>query len=115
VGAAFALLGVGGLIATLRLGAWVDGDKLYSRTLRGYQPVVRLDRLTDAHLTAFGPNSGRQLRLTDADGARVSLDATNMRIERLYESLARHPGVPASELLQRRMARYRKDVPPRPV
>ncbi|MEV6492504.1 hypothetical protein AB0M20_28370 [Actinoplanes sp. NPDC051633] len=114
VGALFALLGMFGLISTLWLRVWVSGGVLHYRTLRGYRPVVRLDRLTTASLTPFGADSGRQLRLADADGASVQLDATNMRIERLYPMLAqylRHDDDVANDLLQRRMARYRPDFP----
>jgi len=114
VSALFALVGGFGLVAALRLRAWVGGAEVYSRTLRGYRPVVRLDRLTDAYLTPFGADSGRQLRLRDADGTRVELDATNMRIDRLYAALAqhiRHDDDVANDLLQRRLARYRPDFP----
>jgi hypothetical protein len=114
VGALFALLGAFGLTATLRQRVWVAGDLLYSRRLLGFQPAIRLDRLTDAHLTHFSPDKGRQLQLTDADGARAELDATNMRIARLYPVLAqhiRHDHPTANDLLQRRMAKYRPDFP----
>jgi hypothetical protein len=114
VGALFALVGAFGLVATLRSRVWISGTEMHSRALRGYRPAIRLDRLTDAFLTPFGPDSGRQLRLADADGARVELDATNMRIERLYAVLAqhiRHDDHVANDLLQRRMAKYRPDFP----
>jgi hypothetical protein len=114
VGVLFALLGAFGLTATLRQRVWVAGNLLYSRRLLGFQPAVRLDRLTDARLTHFSADKGRQLRLTDADGARAELDATNMRIARLYPVLAqhiRHDNPTANDLLQRRMAKYRPDFP----
>ena len=114
VGVLFAALGAFGLTATLRQRVWVAGNVLYSRRLLGFQPAVRLDRLTDARLTHFSADSGRQLHLTDADGARAELDATNMRIARLYPVLAehiRHDNPTANDLLQRRMDKYRPDFP----
>jgi hypothetical protein len=114
VGVLFALLGAFGLLATLRRRVWVHGNVLYSRRFLDYQPAIRLDRLTDAYLTHFGPDNGRQLRFADADGTRIELDVTNMQVARLYPVLAehiRHDGAVANDLLQRRMARYRPDFP----
>ena len=114
VGVLFALLGAFGLLATLRQRVWVHGNVLYSRRFLGYQPAIRLDRMTDAYLTHFGADNGRQLRFTDADGARIELDVTNMQVARLYPVLAEHiryDSAVANDLLQRRMARYRPDFP----
>ena len=114
VGVLFTLLGAFGLVATMRLRVWISGTVVHSRSLRGYGSAIRLDRLTNAFLTPFGADSGRQLRLADADGSSVTLDATNMRIERLYAVLAqyiRHDDDLANDLLQRRMAKYRPPFP----
>jgi len=114
VGMLFALLAAFGLVATLRQRVWVHGNMLYSRRFLGYQPAIRLDRLTDAYLTHFGPNNGRQLRFTDADGTSIELDVTNMQVKRLYPVLAEHiryDSAVANDLLQRRMATYRPDFP----
>jgi hypothetical protein len=113
IGAFFALLGALGLASTAVSRTWVDGTVLRHRTLLGHRPPVRLDRLRIAHLTNFDATNGRQLRLTDADGAAVEIDATNLRIKRLYEVLAghiRHDSPVANELLQRRLSRYRRDT-----
>ena len=114
VGCCFGAVGLLGLVAALRTRVWVDGDLLHSRTLRGYAPPIRLDRLTRADLSAFGRNDGRQLHLADADGTCVTLDATNARLARLYAVLAeriRHDDPVANKLLQRRMAKHRPRSP----
>ena len=77
-------------------------------------PFEQRGRLTDAYLTHFGRNNGRQLRFTDADGTRIELDVTNMQVKRLYPVLAEHiryDSAVANDLLQRRMATYRPDFP----
>lgn len=114
IGVFFALLGILGLASTLLSRAWVDGTVLRYRTLLGHRPAVRLDRLTSAHLTNFDGTNGRQLRLIDSDGAAVEIDATNLRLQRLYAVLADHirPDTPvANELLKRRMDRHRSGLP----
>jgi hypothetical protein len=97
------LIGVGTLV---RSRVWVDGPVLYHRNVWGMRPPVRLDRLRRAELSAFGRNSGRQLQLLDADGTDLTIDATNLRLARLYEVLAGY--IPrdspvANPLLQKRM------------
>jgi hypothetical protein len=95
------------LIATLRTRVWVDGNVLYVRTLRGYADPVRLDRLTVAALSDWGPNQGRRLFLRDAAGSEVRLDATNIRLKRLYAALAPFIGPfdrSANEALAQRVA-----------
>ena len=57
-------LGAFGLTATLRQRVWVAGNVLYSRRLLGFQPAVRLDRLTDAR---FDPLQRRQWAAASPD------------------------------------------------
>jgi hypothetical protein len=103
------------LTATLRNRVWVEDGVLYSRRAVGWNPPVRLDRLTEAWLSPFGRNSGRQLRLADADGTRVELDATNTRLKPLYAVLAEHiawdDGQVANDLLEKRLAKHRPGLP----
>jgi hypothetical protein len=98
------------LLATLRTRVWVDGSVLYVRNVRGYAEPIRLDRLTVAALSDWGMNRGRQLFLRDADGAELRLDATNLRLRRLYAALAPFIGPfdrAANEALAQRVAKYR--------
>ncbi len=104
-------LGVGSLI---RSRVWVDGPVLYHRNVWGMRTPVRLDALRRAELSAFGRNSGRQLHLLDADGTDLTIDATNLRLARLYEAMAVF--IPwdspvANPLLQKRMAKHRPGPP----
>jgi hypothetical protein len=82
------------LIATLRTRVWVDGNVLYVRTVRGYADPLQLDRLTVAALSDWGPNQGRRLFLRDAAGSEVRLDATNIRLKRLYAARRAPPLMP---------------------
>lgn len=114
VGAFFVVVGGFGLVAWARTRVWVEGPVLYARSVFGWAPPLRLDRLVWAWLSPFGRNSGRQLHLADADGNRVQLDATNHRLARLYEVLAGHiaHGDPlANELLHKRMDATRPGLP----
>jgi hypothetical protein len=114
LGVCFVALALFGYVSLARTRVWVDGPTLYSRTIRGYGPPIRLDRLTFARLSAFGRNNGRHLTLADADGATVVLDATNIRLARLYAALAEfiRSGDPvADERLQSRMDKYRPGLP----
>ena len=113
-GACFVALGLFGFASLARGRVWVEGSTLYSRTLRGYGPPIQLERLTVASLSAFGRNSGRRLYLCDADGSSVSLDATNLRLVRLYAALAgfiRSGSPVANERLQYRMDKHRPGLP----
>jgi hypothetical protein len=79
---------------------------------------VRLDRLTAAHRTPFGRNSGPVIELSDATGASVRLDATNGRMKPLYPVLARH--IPpdarhANGVLLKKLARHRPPQPGPPL
>ncbi len=114
LGIPWTLLAGFGLVGTLMIRVRVDADHvLHSRALfRG--GAVRLDRLTDAHRTPFGPNSGPVIELADAAGARVRLDATNGRLKPLYPVLARHippDAAYANPILQRKLARHRPVAP----
>jgi hypothetical protein len=122
VGGAGATIFGGLMLAVFALGAatlarsrvWVDGPVLYYRTALGMRPPLRLDRLRSATLTSFGRNRGRQLVLWDADGTTLTIDATNLRLVRLYEVLAsfiRWDDPAAGELLQKRMAKHRPGPP----
>src|SRR6185312_15692404 len=96
------------IVATLRTRVWVDGNLLRVRTLRGYAQPIRLDRLRVAALSGWGYNRGRQLHLRDADGAKLTLDATNIRLKRLYAALVPFIGPfdrAANEALVRRVAK----------
>jgi hypothetical protein len=114
IGIPWALIALFGLVSTVMIRVWVDGDGvLHSRALfRGGS--VRLDRLTDAHRTPFGRNSGPVIELADATGASVRLDATNGRMKPLYPVLARH--IPpdaryANAILLKKLARHRPGPP----
>ena len=114
VGMPFALLALFGLATLIRSRVWVDGPTLYSRRLFGYAPPIRLDRLARAELTGFGPNQGRSLYLVDKEGTHVRLDATNLRLKRLYAAMAQFIGPfddVANERLQRRMEGHRTSLP----
>ena len=98
---------------TLVIRVTVDGAGVLRSRALFRSGSVRLDRLTDAHRTPFGRNSGPVIELSDATGASVRLDATNGRMKPLYAVLARH--VPAdarfaNEVLLAKLARHR----PRP-
>jgi hypothetical protein len=113
-GALFLALFLFGAATTLRSRVWVDGPVLYYRRLLGFRPPLRLDRLRVASLSAFGRNSGRQLRLVDREGTDLVVDATNLRLVRLYAALA--PFIDAddpvaNELLHKRMAKHRPAPP----
>ena len=82
LGAAMFALGAAGLLLLARRRAWVDGDVLYSRGLARYGPPLRLDRITESTLR------GRFLRLSDADGASVRLEARDTDLSALYRELA---------------------------
>lgn len=114
LGIPWTLLSLSGLVSTLMIRVWVDGeDVLHSRALvRGGS--VRLDRLTHAVRTPFGRNAGPVIELTDATGASVRLDATNGRMKPLYRVLARH--IPADAgyangVLLAKLARHRPGPP----
>ncbi|PRY27444.1 hypothetical protein [Pseudosporangium ferrugineum] len=114
LGVLFALFGTVGLAYLARSRVWLDGPVLRYRPLVGARPALRLDRLTRAELTNLDSTNGRQLRLADADGNAVQLDATNLDLRRLYEALAGHlrDGDPvANDRLQRRMRGYRSGYP----
>jgi hypothetical protein len=99
-----------GVASLARSRVWIDGPVLYHRNVRGMQEPMRLDRLRRAELSAFGRNSGRQLLLHGADGTVLTIDATNLRLVRLYKALAEFipPSSPvANELLQKRMGKHR--------
>jgi hypothetical protein len=114
VGLPFTLLALFGLATLIRSRVWVDGPTLYSRRLDKYGPPIRLDRLRYAQLSGFGPNQGRSLELVDRDGTRLRLDATNLRLKRLYAAMAPfvdpNDGI-ANDLLQRRMEPFRSGLP----
>jgi hypothetical protein len=114
LGLPFTLLAVFGLATLIRSRVWVDGPTLYSRRLAKYGPPIRLDRLRYAELSEFGPNQGRSLELVDKDGTRLRLDATNLRLKRLYAAMAHfigpYDGV-ANARLQRRMEPFRSGLP----
>ena len=104
------VVGVFCIVATWRTRVWVDGAVLYMRTVRGYADPIHLDRLTSAVLSDWGANRGRQLFLRDADGAELRLDATNVRLKRLWEALGPFIGPfdrAANEALKQRVAKYR--------
>jgi hypothetical protein len=114
VGVPFTLLAVFGLATLIRSRVWVDGPTLYSRRLFGYEPPIRLDQLVSAELTAFGRNQGRMLLLLGKDGTQLRLDATNLRLKRLYPPMAHYIGPHdrvANELLERRMGPFRSGLP----
>jgi hypothetical protein len=71
---------------------------------------IQLDRLTLAVLSDWQYNRGRQLHLRDADGAELTLDATNVRLKRFYAALAPFIGPfdrVANEALVKRVEKYR--------
>ena len=114
LGIPWTLLSLFGLVSTLMIRVWVDGeDVLHSRAMfRGGS--VRLDRLTYATRTPFGRNSGPVIELADSSGANVRLDATNGRMKPLYPVLARH--IPpdarnANAVLLAKLDRYRPGPP----
>jgi hypothetical protein len=114
IGGFTAAVAVCGLVVTVSTRVWVDGAKLHVRRLGRDARPLRLDRLTRAELSHPGADSGRSLSLADADGVTLRLDATNVRLERLYEVLAahiRHDDPVADQPLQRRMAKYRPGLP----
>ena len=109
IGLPFTLLALFGCAMLLQARVWVDGATLYSRTLFKYGTPIRLDELASARLET-NHNWGRELHLRTRDGTRLRLDATNLRLVRLYEALAQFIGPQdrvANETLQRRMERYR--------
>ena len=109
VGLPFTLLGVFGFIMLIRARVWVDGPVLYSRRTLGYRPPVRLDQLRSASLIV-NANWGRELLLDAQDGTHLRLDATNLRLVRLYAAMAEFIGPfdpVANDRLQKRMAKYR--------
>lgn len=104
------LLALFGLTSIAVSRVWVDGSRLYSRHVFGYRRPIRLDALSSATLTSFGPRQGRQLWLTNRDGNLLRLDATNLRLKPLYGELARFipDGSPiANPLLHKRMSEQR--------
>ncbi|MDA0185067.1 hypothetical protein OJ997_32480 [Solirubrobacter phytolaccae] len=106
IGIPFTLLALFGLSSIAYSRVWVDGPTIYARHVFGYRKPIRMDELSTALLTNFGPNSGRQLWLTMRDGTQMRLDATNLRLKPLYGELARY--IPegsriANALLHRRM------------
>jgi hypothetical protein len=109
IGLPFTLLALSGLVMLVRARVWVDGPTLYSRTLFKHRPPVRLDQLLSARLVT-NHNWGRELHLTTRDGKHLRLDATNLRLVRLYEAMAPfvtpHDGI-ANDLLLKRIERYR--------
>ncbi|MBE2315870.1 hypothetical protein DVA67_007775 [Solirubrobacter sp. CPCC 204708] len=117
IGIPFTLLALFGLASIAYARVWVDGPTLYSRHVFGYREPIRMDELLRAELTGFERYRGRQLWLTRADGKRVVLDATNLRLKPLYGELARY--IPAGSstanpLLHKRMEAARPiiAVPP---
>jgi hypothetical protein len=109
VGVPLTVLGVFGFTMLIRARVWVDGPVLYSRRTLGYKPPVRLDQLRSASLNT-NASGGRELLITAKDGTHLRLDATNLRLVRLYEAMAEFIGPfdpVANELLQKRMGKYR--------
>ena len=109
IGVPFTLLALFGLMMLIRSRVWVDGPVLYSRRTLGYRPPVRLDQLASASLIV-NPNWSRELLLTARDGTHLRLDATNLRLVRLYAAMAEFIGPYdpiANERLQKRMEKYR--------
>jgi len=104
------VVGVFCIVATWCTRVWVDGAVLYTRTVRGYADPIHLDRLTSAVLSDWGLNRGRQLFRRDDGGAELRLDATNVRLKRLWEALGPFIGPfdrAANEALKQRVSRYR--------
>jgi len=110
VGVPFTLVALFGLGTVIHARVWVDGPVLYSRTVFGYRPPIRLDALRDATLTEPSRNQGPLLLLTAQDGTVVRLDATNLRLVRLYAALGQFIGPfdrVANERLRERVEKYR--------
>lgn len=107
IGVPFTLLALGGLGMLWHSRLWIDGPTLYSRTAYRWNPPIRLDQVRAAHLSDFAENRGRTLWLTPSEGPAQRIDATNLRLVRLYGAMAAHvPRQVANERLQRRMDRY---------
>jgi hypothetical protein len=109
IGVPFTLLAVFGLGTLIQARVWVDGPVLYSRTLFGHRPPMRLDQLASARLEV-NYNWGRELWLTGKDGTTLRLDATNLRLVRLYAAMAEIIGPfdrIANDRLLQRMEKYR--------
>ena len=109
IGVPFTLLAVFGLGTLIHARVWVDGPVLYSRTLFGHRPPMRLDQLTSARLDV-NHNWGRELWLTGKDGTTLRLDATNLRLVRLYAAMAEFIGPfdrVANDRLRERIEKYR--------
>lgn len=109
IGVPFTLLAVFGIGTLIQARVWVDGPVLYSRTLFGHRPPMRLDQLTNARLDV-NHSWGRELWLTGKDGTTLRLDATNLRLVRLYAALAEFIGPfdrVANDRLRERMEKYR--------
>jgi len=109
IGVPFTLVALFGFAVLLRSRVWVDGPVLYSRRLFRFRPPVRLDQLRRASLIV-NHSLGRELLITARDGTDLRLDATNLRLVRLYEAMAQFIGPfdpVANERLRKRMEKYR--------
>jgi hypothetical protein len=109
IGAPFTLLALSGLVMLVRARVWVEGATLYSRTMFKHRPPIRLDELLSARLVS-NSNWGRELHLQARDGTRLRLDATNLRLVRLYGAMAPFIGPydrVANDTLLKRIERYR--------
>ena len=82
--------GLYGLASIARSRVWIEDGTLYSRHAFGYRDPIRVAELAGVERSGITPHSGRALWLTKADGKRIRLDATNLRLVPLYEELERH-------------------------
>ena len=110
IGVPFTLLAVFGFTMLIRARVWVDGPVLYSRRTFGYRPPVRLDQLTQRVARSSTPTGAVSCCSPRKDGTHLRLDATNLRLVRLYAAMAEFIGPfdpVANERLQKRMEKYR--------
>lgn len=115
VGGFFTLVGGGCLAGIASTRVWVDGTLLLVRMpFRGTR-TLRVDRIVRASISPFGRNQGPILSLADADGAALTIDATNLQLKALYIVLAQHiliGGAGGDERLERRLHKHRRSELP---
>lgn len=115
VGGFFTLVGGGCLVAIGYTRVWVDGSVLLLRMPFQGTRTLRLDRITRASVSPFGRNKGPVLSVADAEGAALTIDATNLRLTGLYIVLAQYipaGGAGGDERLERRMRKHRRSELP---